>query len=243
MAVEGITANEAAANVSTSRSKIAKDLDSFMLLLTAQLKNQDPLSPMDSTEFTNQLVQFAQVEQQITQNESLASLLGLTQMSIVSNSVNYIGKTIEGDSKDVPLQGGKLRAAYGIGQDADKTTIVVRDAGGQIVHTQSGEKTAGVHEFIWDGKDSTGKQLSDGPYTVEAQAVSADGATLETWTTAFGKVTGITTINGQTVVLLDKVAIPLDMILSISETAGASPDPDPEADPEADPQPEPETTA
>src|ERR1044071_9903433 len=81
-----------------SSNKLAKDLDSFLLLLTSQLKNQDPLSPMDSTEFTNQLTQFAQVEQQINLNASLNNLIGLTQQSIVSNAVNYIGKTIEGES-------------------------------------------------------------------------------------------------------------------------------------------------
>ena len=110
MAVSGITTpQQAAENVATSKNKLAKDLNSFLTLLTSQLKNQDPLSPMDSSEFTNQLVEFAQVEQQIGMNDNLTSLIGLTNQSIVSNAVNYIGTTIEGQSSQVaPAEFGGL---------------------------------------------------------------------------------------------------------------------------------------
>ena len=97
------TADAAANKVATSKTKLSSDLNSFLTLLTSQLKNQDPLSPMDSTQFTNQLVQFSQVEQQINMNSNLTNLIGLTQQSIASNVVNYIGKTIEGPSSQAPL--------------------------------------------------------------------------------------------------------------------------------------------
>ena len=89
-----------------------QDLNSFLKLLTSQLKNQDPLSPMDSTQFTNQLTQFAQVEQQININSNLASLISLSQQSIASNAVNYIGKTIEGlRATQAPLTDGAMKAS------------------------------------------------------------------------------------------------------------------------------------
>ena len=95
MAISGITSPNVAVNqVTTSKNKLAKDLNSFLTLLTSQLKNQDPLSPMDSSEFTNQLVEFAQVEQQISMNDNLTNLIGLTNQSIVTSAVSYIGKTI-----------------------------------------------------------------------------------------------------------------------------------------------------
>ena len=100
IAVNALANSEA--KTSNSSNKLAKDLDSFLLLLTSQLKNPDPLSPMDSTEFTNQLTQFAQVEQQINMNAGLNNLVGLTQQSIAGNAVNYIGKTIEGPSSSAP---------------------------------------------------------------------------------------------------------------------------------------------
>jgi len=212
-----------------SANKLAKDLDSFLLLLTSQLKNQDPLSPMDSTEFTNQLTQFAQVEQQINLNASLNNLIGLTQQSIVSNAVNYIGKTIEGESSQVPLSDGKLKAAYGLLADASQVTVVVRDDTGNIVYSRAGETTKGVHEFTWDGKDDNGTQMSDGTYQITITAMGADETPVENYVTAFGKVTGVTSINGTTVLLLDKVGIPVDKVLSISD-AKADPDPDPDTE-------------
>ena len=204
-------------------NKLAKDLDSFLLLLTSQLKNQDPLSPMDSTEFTNQLTQFAQVEQQINLNSSLNSLIGLTQQSIVSNSVNYIGKTIEGESDQVPLREGALKAAYGLLSDAKSVSVVVRDDTGTIVFSKTGETTKGVHEFTWDGKDQYDIQFPDGTYTISVTSLSADDKPVENYVTAFGKVTGVTSINGSTVLLLDKVGIPVNKILSVSDSTPASP--------------------
>jgi len=200
-----------------SSNKLAKDLDSFLLLLTSQLKNQDPLSPMDSTEFTNQLTQFAQVEQQINLNASLNNLIGLTQQSIVSNAVNYIGKTIEGESSQVPLHDGKLKAAYGLLADANSVSLVVRDDTGNIVFSKTGETTKGVHEFLWDGKDSYGTQLPDGSYQISVTSLGADEEPVENYVTAFGKVTGVTSVNGTTILLIDKVGIPVDKVLSISE--------------------------
>jgi len=201
---------------SASRNKLAKDLDSFLQLLTSQLKNQDPLSPMDSTEFTNQLVQFAQVEQQINSNESLTSLIGLSQQNIVTSAVNYMGKTVEANSPNFPLQQGSAKVAYGLLDEAQSTAIIIRDAAGQIVYSTTGEKTKGVHPLTWDGKSSGGQQLPDGTYKIEVTALSKDGEAVETYTTAFGKVTGVTTKDGQTLVVMDKLGVPIDKILSIT---------------------------
>ena len=95
MAIDAAAAASSGSATLAGRKSLASNFDTFLSLLTTQMKNQDPLSPMDSTEFTNQLVQFAQVEQQINSNESLTNLIGLSQQNIVTNSVNYIGKTVE----------------------------------------------------------------------------------------------------------------------------------------------------
>lgn len=222
MAVSGITSPTAAADqVSQSKNKLAKDLNSFLMLLTSQLKNQDPLSPMDSSEFTNQLVEFAQVEQQIGMNDNLTSLIGLSQASIASNAVNYIGKTIEGESTQVPLQDGKLKAAYGLNADAKNVTVVVRNEAGDIVYSRAMDKAAdksqGVHPFEWNGKDANGNQLPDGAYTLSVTALGSDEKPVENYVTAFGRVTGVTTINDKTVLLIGKVGIPVDSVLSVTE--------------------------
>jgi flagellar basal-body rod modification protein FlgD len=223
MAVESIAPPDAAAaKVANSKNKLAKDLDSFLQLLTSQLKNQDPLSPMDSSEFTNQLVEFAQVEQQIGMNDNLTNLIGLSQQSIVSSAVNYIGKTIEGESSQVPMQDGKLKAAYGLNAEAKQVTVVVRNEAGDIVYSRpidaAAGKTQGVHPFEWDGKDINGNQLPNGPYSLSVTAMGGDDKPVENYITAFGRVTGVTTINGTTVLLIGKVGVPVNSVLSVQET-------------------------
>ncbi|MGE4064727.1 MAG: flagellar hook assembly protein FlgD [Rhodospirillaceae bacterium] len=223
MAVAGITTPLGGAidEVTTSKNKLAKDLNSFLTLLTSQLKNQDPLSPMDSSEFTNQLVEFAQVEQQIGMNDNLTSIIGLVNQSIVSSAVNYIGTVIEGESNQVPLQDGKLKAAYGLNADANNVTVVVRNEAGDIIYSRpmnaAADKTQGVHSFEWDGKDSNGNQLPDAPYTLSVTATGADDKPVENYITAFGRVTGVTSINGKTVLLIGKVGIPTESVLSVTE--------------------------
>ncbi len=216
--ISGLSTADAQAKVGASSVKLAKDLDSFLLLLTSQLKNQDPLSPMDSTEFTNQLTQFAQVEQQISINQNLTNLIGLSQQTIISNAVNYIGKTIEGESDQAPLQGGKLKAAYGLNAEAKAVTLLVKDNKGDIVFSKAGETTQGVHPFDWDGKNQYGVQQPDGAYTISVTAIAGDDSPVESYITAFGKVTGVTTLNNQTVLLLNTVGIPIKSVLAVSET-------------------------
>lgn len=220
MAVDSIAASDSAvaaqSKIASSKNKLAKDLDSFLLLLTSQLKNQDPLSPMDSTEFTNQLVQFAQVEQAINSNDNLTSLIGLSQQNIVTNSVNYIGKTIEANSAKFMLQEGKAKIAYGVGDDAASVAIVIRDSGGNIVYSATGDKKAGVHPLEWDGKDSTGVQKADGVYEVQVTALSTKSEPIDTYTTAFGKVTGITNKDGKTLLVMGTLGVPIDDVLSVT---------------------------
>jgi flagellar basal-body rod modification protein FlgD len=202
----------------SAKNKLAKDLDSFLLLLTSQLKNQDPLSPMDSTEFTNQLVQFAQVEQAINSNESLTSLIGLSQQNIITNSVNYIGKSVEATSGKVPLQDGHAKLAYGVSDEAQSVVIAIRNTAGDLVYSTTGVKTKGVHPLEWDGKNAFGVQQPDGVYEVQVTALTAKNEPIETYTTAFGKVTGITYKDGKTLLVMGTLGVPIDEVLSVTES-------------------------
>lgn len=201
---------------SSSRNKLAKDLNTFLTLLTSQLKNQDPLSPMDSTQFTQQLVQFAQVEQQIAQNEKLDKILTANNNSLSAMGVNYIGKYIEAESTSVPLQDGQARFAYGVASNANTVGILIKDATGKVVRGIDGDPSAGVHEFRWDGTDDNGNKLSDGTYSLAVTAIGDNGS-IETYTTAFGKVTGVTNKNGEVNLIMDKLAAPMSKVLSASD--------------------------
>src|SRR5215213_9555272 len=103
-----------ATNATRSESQLAANFDTFLLLLTAQLKNQDPLEPMDSNQFTQQLVQFSQVEQQIHSNKNLESLISLTKASGAADAVSYLGKTLTVTDGNAALMNGQANWAYAL---------------------------------------------------------------------------------------------------------------------------------
>ena len=144
------------------RNRLAADLDSFLLLLVTQLKNQDPLSPLEPTEFTGQLVAFAGVEQQITTNANLEKLLKIQDASFAAAIVGFIGTQVEAESNQIPLQDGKAEMTYTLSQNAKSATIAINDSDGNIISLQTLDNSAGEHEFIWDGKDQDGNTVPDG---------------------------------------------------------------------------------
>lgn len=188
--------DNSAANASkslTSGKSLAKNFDTFLTMLTVQLKHQDPLSPMDSTQFTNQLVQFAGVEQQINANSNLEKLITSTNLNTKSQALGYIGHYVEADTNQVPLQGGvdkvtdtvnliggKGNFKYTLAANAATTQIEIRDASGTLIRTIAGDASSGAHEYPWDGLDSTGTKVADGAYTVTAKSLNAAGASVAT---------------------------------------------------------------
>lgn len=216
-AVSQVAAETGLTKSGQAHKKLVEDLDTFLTLLTSQLKNQDPLSPMDSTEFTNQLVQFAQVEQQIYQNENLEKMLVSQSATQQAMAVNYLGSTVEAESTRVPLQDGKAKLAYGLAEDASETWVAIKDGAGRVVRMFEGNTRAGVHALNWDGKDSYGNPLPDGAYDLVVTSLAADQGQIDTWTTVFGKVTGITTVDDGMMLSMDGVGVPMDKVLSVSD--------------------------
>lgn len=174
---------------------LAQNFDTFLTMLTTQLKHQDPLSPMDSTQFTNQLVQFAGVEQQINANSNLEKLIGATGMNTHAQAVNYIGRVVEADTDQVPLQGsvdtvstsiqlanGTSTFKYSLAEQATSTQLRIKDSDGNVVRTLVGELNKGIHQITWDGKNSAGETMTTGTYTVEPVVVNAAGNSVATTT-------------------------------------------------------------
>lgn len=181
-----------ATSTNSSSQTLSADMNTFLTLLTTQLKYQDPMDPMDTAEFTNQLVQYSSVEQAIQTNSKLDNLLTLTISNLGAQAVSYIGKTAQVLGNVMPLEGGKAKATYTLSNDALSTTISVKDMTGKVVYTENGNITAGTHEFTWNGKDSNGNQLEDGAYEIVVSPKGANGeAAPGVTTTVFGKVTGV----------------------------------------------------
>lgn len=197
--------------------KLAEDFDQFLTLLTTQLQNQDPLSPMDSTEFTNQLVQFSQVEQQINQNKKLDSLVQLQLSNAFSSSLSYVGMDARYVSSEFSYDGqAPVDISYAISGDALSAKINIYDASGSLVYSGNGDSTTGSHDFTWDGKSTGGAQLEAGTYSVKIAALDADDAPVTTSTVVSGRVRGIETQNGSIYLLIGDRAVSIANVINAS---------------------------
>src|SRR5262245_7861126 len=180
-----------ASGATKSQNQLAENFDTFLLLLTAQLKNQDPLSPMDSNQFTQQLVQFSQVEQQINSNKNLESLIALTKSQSATSAVSYLGKTLTITDGTAALQNGSANWTYSLPNDAAITKLVVTDSRGRGVYATTGETTLGPHDFVWDGKDSSGTPVPPGTYKLIVAATAADGSSMSGNVTSHGTISEV----------------------------------------------------
>jgi flagellar basal-body rod modification protein FlgD len=214
----GITSADTSKSLASGK-KLAESFDTFLTMLTVQLKNQDPLSPMDSTEFTNQLVQFANVEQQISANTNLEKLIGVGQTNLKAQAISYIGRTIETESGQVPLQDGKANFSFTLPEEAKTVAVVIKDSAGAVVRSLSAETGKGRHEMSWDGRNSSGIVQPDGAYSVEVVAVNGEGESLETAVTVYGKVSDVASDNKETLLAMGKVVTTVDKVLTVRDTA------------------------
>ena len=219
--VSGTTALDGSKSAA-SGEKLQEDLNRFLNLLVTQLQNQDPLDPMDANEFTSQLVQFASVEQQIYQNANLEKLLNVTENGQVAAMVDYLGAIAETSGNAFPLESGQAAATYTLGEGVVSTTVAVKDAAGRVMFVAPGETAAGRHTFTWNGEDSSGQALPDGAYSLEVSAKQRDGTLAEVTQTAFGRVSGASVEDGQVMLFMGPIAVPMDEVLSVQEADAIS---------------------
>src|SRR5512143_1864682 len=170
-------------------SSFSNNFDNFLTLLTKQLQYQDPMSPLDTNQFTQQLVEFTSVEQQIETNQKLDSLLGVQSDNQAMAALSFLNNVIEAQSDQVMLQDGSAQMSYDLSSDAETATLVIKDADGQTVRTipLSDTKTD-THDLTCDGKDQNGNQLDDGVYDISVQAVDDKNVQLAVTTGTRGKV-------------------------------------------------------
>ena len=202
---------------SAAASTLADTFDTFLALLTTQLKNQDPLDPMKSSEFTSQLVQFAGVEQSINTNKKLDQLVQLQTSSQLNSAVSFIGKTVEVISDLLLLKDGAAKVSYGLDRNAAQTIISITDQNGRAVRSVRGETDAGRHEFEWDGRDSNGLQVPDGVYGFSVVATDGDEETIETIAASFGRVTGVEVVDNAPRLNIGALGVPFDAVFAVRE--------------------------
>ena len=202
---------------SSSLAKLSEDLDSFLTILTTQLQNQDPLSPLDTHEFTNQLVLFAGVEQDIQQNRNLEDLISLQQNNVAIGAVSYIGKEVEASGQEASLQDGEAKFSYVLPEAAQAATLSILGPDGKPVFLTAAETSAGRHDFVWDGKDSLGNTLPDGAYKIQVSAANSDDQPIDVDYSIIGRVTGVQVDDGDATLTLGTVDVPLSKVTRIRD--------------------------
>jgi flagellar basal-body rod modification protein FlgD len=175
-----MTVTPAASTPGTSSSpdamkQLSGNFSTFLTLLTTQLKNQDPTSPMDSNAFTQQLVMYSQVEQQIDTNDSLKTLISQGTSNAATMAASYLGKKVSVTNGVTSLSGGSATWTYNLAGNTANTLLTVTNSQGKTVYTTTGETKAGNNTLTWDGKDNNGNQLADGAYKLTVTAADSAG--------------------------------------------------------------------
>jgi flagellar basal-body rod modification protein FlgD len=217
-----MTVTPAASTTSTATvpdaatKQLSSNFSTFLTLLTTQLKNQDPTSPMDSNAFTQQLVMYSQVEQQIDTNTNLKSLISQSTSNAAAVTTGYLGKKVSITNGNAALIGGAANWTYNLASAAATTELDVTDANGKTVYTSAGATASGNHSFAWNGKDNSGNQLADGSYKLTVKAADAAGGTIAGTVASAGTVTQIDMTSGTPRLIVGSMEIDLADIAAVA---------------------------
>jgi flagellar basal-body rod modification protein FlgD len=200
---------------------LANNYTSFLTLLTTQLQNQDPSSPMSSDTFTSELAQFAGVEQQVETNSKLDSLISLNQDGQLSTDTSLVGDTITATTTTLPLQNSSASLSF-TGTSGETIAIAVSNSSGTIVKDVVSTASAGTNTWTWDGTDNSGNKLSDGAYSVSVKTVDSTGTTSDVPFSVTGTITGIQKGKADMQVQLGSASIPMSSVTNVSSSKTSS---------------------
>ena len=217
-AIGTTTATAATSTINSGLSGIANNYQTFLSLLTTQLKNQDPTSPLDTNQFTQQLTQMTGVEQQLLSNQLLQQLVNQNQGGGLTGAVGLIGKSVTSSGATAVLSGGTATFNYTLPSNAAAVNVSIADSTGKV--TWTGPATglgAGAQTYTWNGQNQTGQKPADGGlYTITFTATDASGAPITPTTSSSGVATAVQEVNGQTMVTVGKVQVPLTSITGVN---------------------------
>jgi flagellar basal-body rod modification protein FlgD len=203
---------------SSVQKKATVGKDDFLKLLMAQLKNQDPLSPMESTEFTSQLAQFNSLEQLMQVNDALSEIKNSLSVQGKDDPLDYVGRKVKAAGNAITLKDQLAdEGTYLLDEDAQVSISIYNDQGREVRRIDGGWQSKGEHGVSWDGKDSAGKVLQDGGYTFEVQAKNARGASVPVSGYVSGEATGVKYQNGVPLIMVGNRMITQEKIIEVTK--------------------------
>jgi flagellar basal-body rod modification protein FlgD len=200
------------------KTTIAGNFQTFLQLLTTQLKNQNPLDPLDTNQFTQQLVQFAQVEQQLKSNDQLATLVALQKTAQATAALSFVGSTVTVDGATTQLANGQASWNFSVPKPATGT-ITITSSSGQTAYAGSYSLSAGAQNFVWDGRGNNGSQWPDGNYTISVTATDASGQSVAVSTGIDGVVDSVDLMQNPPVLSMNGQTFTVDKIKRVVRAA------------------------
>ncbi|MEA2933972.1 MAG: flagellar basal-body rod modification protein FlgD [Variibacter sp.] len=202
---------------SSGGPSVAQNFGAFLQLLTTQLRNQNPLEPLDTNQFTQQLVQFAQVEQQMRMNGSLEQMITLQKTAQTSAAVGFLGATVRFDG-DTTRFDGKSAVWNFASERAGTASITVRNPAGETVYTENRIISAGDQEFKWNGTTTGGTTAPAGNYKVSIVALDPSGRPVSISSEVDGVVDGVDLTQNPPVLKVGGQTFTLDKIRQVRRT-------------------------
>jgi len=214
----GSSSSSTQTNIAAGQQSLNESYSTFLTLLTTQLQNQDPTSPLDTNAFTQQLVAMTGVQQQLLTNQLLQQIAGSTSNGGVPSAVDLIGKTATATSSTATLSSGSANWTYNLASPATSATITVADSTGKVIFSSSASNVAaGNNTFTWNGQNFAGSQLPDGgTYTLAVQAADSSGKAVASTISVTGTVGSVTESNGTTMVNVGPTPVPVSSITSVT---------------------------
>jgi flagellar basal-body rod modification protein FlgD len=199
-------------------NQIAGNFTEFLGLLTTQLQNQDPMSPMDTNQFTQQLVEFASVEQQMNTNTNLQTLVSLQQTAQDSQALNFVGQTVTVNGATAALANNQAQWTFNPTNPAT-ATFTVTNATGQTVFTQSATVQPGSQQFTWNGQNNNGQASPAGTYTLAISATSANGTSVAVPTTVTGVVSSVDVSKNPPLLSVGGQSYSINQIVNVTQSS------------------------
>lgn len=209
------TAASASATGTNALQQLGSNFNQFLTLLTTQLKNQDPTSPMDTNQFTQELVQFTGVQQSVQTNTNLSQLIKLQQGSEVLQSASVVGHRATVSAGQIALQNGAGEVTF-TAPAAEQVQLSIVDGSGRAVRDVTLDAQAGSNDWSWDGRDNAGARVADGAYGIALETAAGGGVAAAVPFSVVGTATGLANGASGLQLQLGALLVGLDKVQSIA---------------------------